>query len=691
MKKLCCFLLGLLLGWPGIIHAEGAERTFFFDDDNVLISIATFQDELYFLTYEGIFHYDAQAGESVLVTDEVTGDYRDAQYADGLCAAEHGLYAVQYAGQRVLRILDDAGKVKLQTVMQFEQDEDAMILQTAMTETHFCLLERKADDVFLRWIDRETRTERQQMLDGGFAMVSWGNNVVYAARSSRRGVTEYTVGLLETATGKTTDWMTSSVPVDSLCGRVEDRLYFISGDELCCWMAETGETEKIAVIPSGDVVAGTLAKDAVAVIVDNSLALRDVEGTTQKTTLTICQQGARSADYQTFLTDKPEVELRFVAPDGRRAEEQFVQDVLTRTSTTDIYQLTDVSTLYAIAEKQMAQDLSVSPALVQTVADMYPAFAGLFSTDGCIWAIPATCYLAVPGYNQEFFEQYGWPVPTTVMELLDLTEQWLNEAADDHPEAVFDPFSNGLTLEAILRQYEVERLLAGEDVTFENADLAEIVTKYQSLEARYRESAGVAQREITAFNIMDLPHSAQYQPLILSVQKDAQPAISNAYLEVAYYVINPYSAHVDEALDFLTSVCTSWDDTTRVLLLSSCDQAVESPGYQRERTALEERMAQAEQALQTCNAEDAERLQAEWENLQQALEILEENRWAVTAEEVACYQRMTGAMWFRTDDPLDELDDQLLPYYVQMQEGQISAEDFLRILNGKAAMVMLEK
>lgn len=688
MKKLCCMLMGLLLCR---IVAAGAEETIFFDDDNVLISIAAFQDELYILTYEGVFRYDAQVEGTVLVTDEVTGDYRDAQCADCLCAAEHGLYAVQYASQRVLSILDNAGRMDLQTVMQFEQDEDTMILKTVMTETYLCLLERKDDDVFLRWIDRETHTEQQQMLEGGFDMVPWGDDVIYAARSSHRGVTEYTVGLLELATGKTTDWLTSSVSVDSLCGRVEDRLYFVSGDEVCCWAVDPGEKEKIAVIPSGDVVAGTLVKDAAAVIVDNSLAFRNTEGTTQQTTLTICQHGARSADYQAFLTDKPEVELRFVAPEDRSAEEQFVQDVLTRTGTTDIYQLTDVSMLYAIAEKQMAQDLSASPALVQTAADMYPAFARLFSTDGCIWAIPATCYLAVPGYNQDFFEQYDWPVPTTVMELLDLTEQWLSEEADDHPEVLFDPFSNGLTLEAILRQYEVERLLAGEQVTFENADLAEIMTKYQSLEAWCRQSTNAAQPEITVFNIMDLPHSAQYRPLILSIQKDAQPVISNAYLEVAYYVVNPYSPHVDEAVDFLTSVCASWDDTTRVLLLSSCDQAVESPDYQKKHTVLEEHIAQVEQALQGCSVEDEDRLQTEWENLQQERLILEENRWTVTAEEVAYYRGLTDAMWFRTDDPLDELSDQILPYYNQLQEGRISASDFLRILDGKARMVMLEK
>lgn len=687
MNKLCLFVCCVLLCWPLSGLAEITNQTLFFDEDTILTSIAVFQDDLYLLTYEGIFLYDKQNGTTSLVTNKVTGDYRDMNCVDWLCATDGGLYAIQCTNHTVLQIMDEMGTVNIRTVVQFESDEESFILGVSMTQQYLCMLEQRNSGFQLSWVDLTTNTWYQQKVDGAFCITTYQDKIAYAAKSIKHGVTEYSIVAIDLASGEVTSLFAPSTSVDSLCS-MENDLYFVSKNKLYRWSQGDREPVEIAGIPSGDVVACDMFSGQIAVVVDNSLAIRSMANVDQQTTLTIYQSTGRSSDYQLFLSSYPDIELSFIG--STTAEDQFIQDVLTQSGTTDIYQMTDISILRSIAEKKMGKDLSVSPTIETAVQEMYPAFADVFSANGCIWAVPSTCYLTVLGYDKEFFEKFDLPIPTTVMELLDLTEQWLLHYAADYPEARFDPFSNGLTLDAILRQYEVERDIAGHALLFSDEYLASIITKYLELENLFQQSVHPYQVEMSAFNTIDLPHSAQYQPLILPIQKEALAVISNAYLEVDFYVVNPYSEHMNEAVAFLESVCASWDTTTSALLLQTCDKAIESPTYVTDHLELTEKRQEIEEKLQASDAEKNDTLQAEWLRIQQEIELLQLNRWMVTEEEITFYKGMADCMLFKTDDPLDELEGQLIPLYTQLQEGRISINVFLRTLDAKVQMVLLE-
>lgn len=686
MCKICLLVCCVLLCWPLSGLAEITSQTLFFDEDNILTSIVFFQDELYLLTYKGIFNYDMQNGTTSLVTDEVTGYYQDKNCVDWLCATDSGLYAVQYTNKTVLQILDETETVNIRTLVQFGIDEDSFILGVDMTQQYLCVLEQRNVGIQLNWVDLTTNACYQQKLDGAFCITSYEDSIAYASRSIKQGEIEYSIATKNLASGEVTSTFSLPTSVESLC-RAEDDLYFVSSNKLYRWDMWKQEPVEIASIPSGDVIACDVFSGHAAVVVDNSLTIRSITNADERTTLTIYQSTGRSSDYQVFLSSYPEIDLNFIG--STNAEDQFVQDVLTQSGTTDIYQMTDISTLRSIAEKQMGKDLSVSPTIQTAMQEMYPAFADVFSANGCIWAIPSTCYLTVLGYDKEFFEKFDLPIPTTVMELLNLTEQWVLYYAADYPEARFDPFSNGLTLDTILRQYEVERDISGQALLFSDEYLASIITKYLELEKLIQQSMH-HQVEISAFNTIDLPHNAQYQPLILPIQKEALAVISNAYLEVEFYVVNPYSEHMNEAIAFLESVCLSWDTTTAALLLQTCDKAIEHPSYAFEYLELTEKKEEIEEKLQASETKNNDILQAEWLRIQQEIELLQLNRWMVTEEEINFYKGLADCMEFKTDDPLDELEDQLIPLYTQLQEGRISINVFLRTLDAKVQMVLLE-
>lgn len=687
MKKLCLWACCILLCLPTNGFAEIANQTQFFDEENVLTSIAVFRDNLYLLTYEGIFNYDIQTGTTSLVTDYVTGDYRNRNCVDWLCATDNGLYAIQYANETVLQILDEMGKLNIQTLVQFESDEVSFILDVVMTQRYFCLLEQCNEGIQLSWVDLTTNAWCRQKVDGAYCIATYEDRIAYVAKSIKQGVTEYSIVAIDLVSMEATNLFTSSTSVNGLCSMKND-LYYISKNKLYRWNQDDREELEITSIPSGDVVACEIIAEHVAVVVDNSLAIRSITNADQQITLTIYQSSGRSSDYQIFLSSYPDIELSFIG--STNAEEQFIQDALTKTSTTDIYQMTDLSILHSISEKKMGKDLSSSPAIKTAVQNMYPAFADVFSANGCIWAVPSTCYLTVLGYNKEFFEKFDLPIPTTVMELLDLTEQWLLYYAADYPEIRFDPFSSGLTLDAILRQYEVEKGISGQALTFSDEYLASIITKYLELEKLHLLTVQPYHVEMSAFNTIDLPHSAQYQPLILPIQKDAMAVISNAYMEVEYYVVNPYSEHISEAVAFLESVCASWDITTSVLLLQKYDKAIESPTYKTDYVELTEKRETIEKMLQTSTLIENDTLQSELLRIQHEIELLQLNRWIVTEEEITFYKRISDCMQFKTDDPLDELDGQLTPLFTQLWEGRISVDGFLRTLDAKVQMVLLE-
>lgn len=687
MKKMFLWIFCLLLCYPLSGLTEHTNQTLFFEEDDVLTCVAAFQNDLYLLTYEGIFQYDLQSGIPSLVTNEVTGDYHDEHCADQICATDSGLYAIQYASQTALQILDEAGCVSIKKLVQFNTEEEISILGAAMTHQNLCLLERGNTGTQLRWLNLTTDAKHQQKLDDAVCMAAYGDSVAYGTKTIKRGVTEHSIAILDLVSGEGKTLFTTSLPVHSLCS-MESDLYFASGNKIYRLKQGEQEPSEMAMIPSGDIVACAAFGDQVAVVIDNSLAIRSMNQAAQQTVLTIFQPTGRSADYQAFLSAHPEIELSFVG--SAAAEDSFIQDMLTRKKTTDIYQLTDISILRSISQKGIGQDLAISPVITSVVQDMYPAFADIFSADGYIWAVPSTCYLTVPGYNQDFFEQFELPVPTTIMELLELAEKWLWDYANDHPEARFDPFSNGLTLDAILRQYEVEKEIAGQILSFSDEDLADIISKYQTLERLYQQSTRSYRTEISAFNTLDLPHNAQYQPLLLPIQKDAQAVISNAYLEIEFYVVNPYSEHMDEAIAFLESVCASWDGPTQTLLLRSCDQPIESPTYQSDSMELSEKIQEVEKMLQTAEGETHEILQAELASLRQEMEILQINRWIVTETEIAFYKEIVHNIVLKMDDPLNELEEQIMASYQQMQNGRINAAEFLRALDTKVQMVLLE-
>lgn len=685
MKKIFLTLL-LFVFVLGITCADAANQTIFFDEEDPVLSIAAYDEHLYLLTYSGVLAYDIGSGTTSLVTDEFSGDYADAHVVDRLCATNNGLYGIRYDDCTVWRILNgdtlDGSCEQLS-----EETDDAFIVESVLTTDDACFLTKEGSGTYLQIIDRATKQRRTINLKNAFCMAAYGQNaIVYAAQSSSADGISYTIGVVDLVSGEVSvvAQLSGDVNITNLCRNADGTIFAIARGTVYQLDEARAALTEVASIASGDVVdSAMLGTDTIAVIVDNSLSIRAIGGEAQSRQLTIDQPTGRSDDYKTFLSAHPEINLKFVGNENMSAEEQFVQDMATHSASTDVYVMSDLSVLSSIAGKGMAADLSESSDIAQLANDMYPAFQDLFLANGRIIAIPTEIYLAVPAYNEEFFTRFGFTVPTTAMKLLDLTETWYTDYAAEYPEVSFDPFSNGFTLTAILKQYEIECRMASNPLSFDDDELAQLVEKYWSVYVLYTTNYSTGSAELYAFNTLDLPHSARYAPLLLSVKDGFEPVISNAYLEMTYMVVNPYSEHIADALLLAESLCNAWDDTTRVLLLSSSNQAIEWSDYTEEKNKLLDEIAQLNESNGSA---DSKR-----DTLQTELDILEQNRWVVTETEVQTYQSLTSRMQFLTDDPLDAVSEQYAQYYAQLSAGKLTAREFLRALNDRVQMVLMEQ
>lgn len=685
MKKSFLILL-LFVFICGIACADAVNQTIFFDEEDPVLSIAAYNEHLYLLTYSGVLTYDAGSGTTSLVTDEFSGDYADAHVVDRLCATNNGLYGIRYDDCTVWRILNgdtlDGSCEQLS-----EETDDAFIVESVLTADDACFLTKEGSGTYLQIIDRAAKQRRTINLKNAFCMAAYGQKaIVYAAQSSGVDGISYTIGMVDLASGDVSvvAQLSGDVGITNLCCNADGTIFAIARGTMYQLDEARAALTEVASIASGDVVdSAMMGTDTMAVLVDNSLSIRAIGGEAQSRQLTIDQPTGRSDDYKTFLSAHPEINLKFVGNENMSAEEQFIQDMATHSASTDVYVMSDLSVLSSIASKGMAADLSASAGIAQLVNDMYPAFQDLFLANGRIIAIPTEIYLAVPAYNEEFFTRFGFTVPTTAMELLNLAETWYTDYASEYPEVSFDPFSNGFTLTAILKQYEIECMMTSDSLTFDDDELAQLVEKYWSVYALYTTDHSSSYAELYAFNTLDLPHSARYVPLLLSVKNGFEPVISNAYLEMTYMVVNPYSEHIADALLLAESLCNAWNDTTRVLLLTSSNQAIEWADYTAEKNKLLDEIAQLNESNGSA---DSKR-----DTLQTELDILEQNRWVVTETEVQTYQSLTSRMQFLTDDPLDAVSEQYAQYYAQLSAGKLTAQEFLRALNDRGQMVLMEQ
>ena len=674
-------LLSLTVGF-----AVSAQRTIFLEDDHVLLDMAAFQGELYVLTDEGVSRLDTETGELLLVTDDVSGDYKKENCVDWLFANEDGLYAVCLQNYTLQRILNEKTKEAIRADLTFDTDEDIYIVSGTLTKDWLCLLSE---------YDEETRLDFWPLVDGeafsvpaeeAFAVCTGTNDtVLYAAVAYERGRAKYSVVRVDPDNESEEIILETEKKFYDICENQDGELFLTGKGMVYHWNNESEEMTETTGIPGGDVVETTLFADhLIATIVDNSLAIRELDGndTGEYVTLVVMEQYGRTEFYKNFVSAHHDVEVKFVDSGEMTPEEQFVQDMLLGNDNVDVYLLSDTNMLKTIRERGYYADLAVYDEIRDNVNRMYEPFRNAFSHDGKIYAYPHDTFIDSLTYHKGVFAELGVSLPTTYEEFLDFCLTVQDEYEDLLTNVNIDPFVNGMDLLYLLTRYTDEQIRAGKIPVYQTEELERVLVKYLELRESFENMEWFAGDSVPLFYSYDLgtldDHSAQaYLPL--TFEKGAQALYVPLESAFSFYVLNPHGKHVKEAVELILSY-----ENMGAFPADSTAEPIENPEYQKELEDMQEILEGLKYELSQQNDEETqEKLERMIETQKKSIKEYEvDGRWLISKEQLErcailaenvyiCDFNPISSAYAENPDMFDNLTKEDIPGFLKRLDSRI--------------------
>lgn len=692
-KTVRCFIAMLftVCSIPFTSLAQGKDNTIFYGENTAVGSIVSFRDRLYILRYEGLFVYDEDTKVENLITDTVSGYWNSDVYIDTLLSDSSGLYGYHTGKMSLLRILDKNATLVGEKVLQLEgvNSPNAIMLQDGA----LYLLEKNNNEQTLHKISiTDCQESAMTIIMNTFALTAYKDGYALAIQSERlNGQTVNSLSKLNLSDGSAEEIAQLDTSIKAVVyDKATDSIYLAGYSKMYKWNELEGISVSAHTI-GGDTGAATVfGKDMAAVIVDNSIAVRNLGKAAQQSVLVLLQPYGRGENYQAFLTVHPEISLLFEGDYFKSSEERFIEDMITGSDNIDIYMLSDINLLATIYSKEYGVDMSGDETLNAAVKDMYPPFQNLFLQNNAVYAIPQSIYIATMGYDSGFFEGFGLDTPNNYSELLDLAQLWLEVYADEHPEAYFDPFSNGVELIRLLERYADECTGNRQEIIYERPDMVDILERYLKISSAYKESRIYGSYDMHAFNVIDVPHIGQFTYLPLSVRKGNKPVISGSDMELKYFVVNPHSKHQEEAFEFLSSTVIAWPDMTKVVLLKSAAHPVERGAFTAEKADILSRLSDLQASLSESNAIDLPAIQQKIDEEELALAFCENVRWDVAQDEIDWYQSVVDSIVVSSLNPLTVLQDSQANIFSQLQGGNLDAKRFLKLLDERVRLLNSE-
>lgn len=692
MNALIRFLLVLafVFMYPSSAFAQSKDSTIFYGEDTAVGSIASFQGDLYILRYEGLFRYDPDLKSEVLLTDAVTSRWDFAGYTNDLLSDESGLYGYQMEQARLIRILNEDGDLKNDEVMKVESDTypDALFLQDGVLG----LLVTENDLQKLRLIPLSGQAETELPVRNIVKLAAYKNGYAIALEEIHNGAQIIrNLSALDLNSGELEKLTQIDVSVRALTyDKSLDRVCIAGSSEIYGWQMQS-DFSILAYSLKGDITTIiTFSPNMAAVIVDNSVVIREMNATTEQRTLILQQPNGRSENYKTFIEAYPEITLLFGGNQSMSPEEEFIENMTTRSSDIDIFLLTDINLLSSIYNKGFGVNMAKDDTINSLVDDMYAPFHRLFKRDNAVYAFPQSLFITMIGYDSQFFENFSFDVPTNYSEFFDLSRIWVENYADQNDSIYFNPFANGVGLISMLERYADECTGNNREIIYNNPELKEILQKYLEVSSAYNAYNFTGAYEVYGLNVIDVPHIGIYNYMPLSISSTNRPVISGTDLDLAYFVVNPYSLHVQEALAFIRNSVNDWEAMMMAVMLRSAASPVERSSYTVEKNALESEIMAIEAELQNVEAVNRPLLEEQIKLKEEMLVSCEDSRWEVTQKEIDWYQSVVDSIVISDLNPVSILQETQADLFSRLIGGSIDVDRFLSLLDERILAIKLE-
>ena len=393
----------------------------------------------------------------------------------------------------------------------------------------------------------------------------------------------------------------------------------------------------------------------------------------------------------------------------------ILQSMMNRDAATDIYCLSYQSREFeALKSRGFLADLSGNAELVAATERMFPFIQNAVRQDGKIIAVPTALSGNVVGFRSDIWKKLGGTeeeLPKTWGQFFDWLET-LPAKMEGTEAAIFDPwidrenFRQNL-MYIIMNQYQAYLNEGDREYAFNTPLMRELLERMDQLDY---DALGLREQETDEEGGMidydyKEPLLQMYaqttietwgggaRPLILALEDGAEPILP-INLSIAF--VNPYSEHVEAAVEYLTMSLKNLQLATRYSLFTDLKEPVRDPYYEENVKNATGWLEEAKKNLE--KAEEDER--AQWEEMvksyEENLTDLDKNSWMISDEAISAYverQAWLKVLSYDFASALVSNDNGGSDYYSMMwgyAQRQVSPEELLSGIDKKVQMMRLE-
>ncbi len=436
-----------------------------------------------------------------------------------------------------------------------------------------------------------------------------------------------------------------------------DRLIMAGRSTIDLWQQDQGLREAAFYAPGDAGQLLVLGPDLVSLTVDGLLVIRSLkeDAMAGRMTLSVMDPIGRGNDYLGFIEQHPQIELKFVGVmEEDEAEAHFIQHMLTRDDTVDVYLLRDQNLLDVLKRKGYALDMAQNPDLASRAARLLPALRQALGDEQRLLAFPKEFYLTMLSYHVDSFKTLGLSLPTTYMEYYQFCHDWLSTKAQQHEDYRLMPFENGMDILSLLRRYADEQSAQGKPLRFNTPEMTELLTLYHQL-TKLEPALPEGQAQ-WLFYSYDIPAKGEYDYLPLTFDKAAPFTLGFAPGSFKYYVVNPYTKSPEQALLLIEGFAKGLHSRQELILYTDKDLPVPNPNYEAHLKQRLEGLARYEKMLAEAGELERRQLEDQVKLMREDIELdRERSRWEISQAEVDSWLKYAGKVYLNPFNPIPQL------------------------------------
>ena len=502
-----------------------------------------------------------------------------------------------------------------------------------------------------------------------------------------------------------------------------DTVYCIMDGEICAMTGmDVSTLQRVSEAPISYInsAAPIITGDGFYIAADYEALVRRNTDPAQRaqTRITVQDMGAGAITdaYYAFGENHGEVEVVLL-----QRTEDVVQAMMNRSTDVDIYCVSVDSVEFdAVYSRGYMAELTGSESISAFLDRCYPFAREVCEKDGEIVAVPVMLYMDGRGYDPEAFARLGLTeedVPKTWAEFFGSLEPLAAKIAEEPGMTLFEGFSDYETarmtfLSAMITDYMNYISLPENEFAFDTEAFRAALAAYEAvdwsklglpapnvddglgasgvIEIGGRTEHNILYSAYTNVSADGYIARAAFRPMLLSFVEGEQPHIS-ATVFIAF--VNPFSEHRDIAVSFLETALEELDDLTRIHLCPDENEPVRSPWYEDNLKGFDQSVADAEEQLAKAETEEERQAYEELveEYKQYREDYLKYDAWTASEESIAIYREYASSIRVKRNIGMGgENSEAFYELQQQYMDGMVSADEFIRGVDGKLQMMMKE-